>query len=65
VTVLVTRCWNMLRLITGSITAFVSRLEKAGYVSHPKFVLSCSNSGLYHNGTRSTKIGSEKMNTLK
>jgi hypothetical protein len=29
-TVMVTRYWNMLGLTTGSITAFMSRLEKAG-----------------------------------
>jgi len=60
VTVLVTRYWNMLRLATGSITAFMSRLEKAGYVrreTHMNQVLTSTKRAESKEGLNSMRLG--------
>ena len=50
--------------VTGTSVLGAVAIGKGGLTAIQSFVLSCSNSGICHNGTRYTKIGSEKMNTL-
>ena len=50
--------------VTGTSVLGAVAIGKGGLTAITNFVLGCSNSGFCHNGTRFTKIGSEKMNTL-